>query len=74
MIELDTSLNIIKCFTYYIYNKLNAEEFDILFGPFLAAHIHDKFITNPDKLSWFANLDTECKKIILNRALEIYDI
>ena len=73
MIELNTSLNIIKCFTYYIYNKLNAEEFYILFGSFLAAHIYDKFVNSPDKLDWFANLDENCQKVILERALELYD-
>lgn len=60
-------------FILYISNKWSLEEAISLFGEMLGNHIYDKFYDNPNKLDWFANLDSNCQETILNRALEIYD-
>lgn len=73
MINLDSAVKVLKYFTYYIYNKWNLEEAHKLFGVSLGSHIYQKSFTTPNKLEWFANLDENCQKVILERAFEIYD-
>lgn len=71
--NLDLSVKVIKYFTYYICNKWNLEEAHKLFGVPLGGHIYQKSFTNPYKLEWFADLDENCQKVILERAFELYD-
>lgn len=64
-------MNEVTKFMFYMFNKWNEEEANNLFGN-LGHHIWSKYLDTQDKLLFYANLDTECRQKLVNRANEIY--
>lgn len=69
--------NEVTNFLLYMYNMWSEEESQILFGENLGKHIYDKWIDSfscSDRtMYWYSNLDTECRRKIVDRANELYN-
>lgn len=66
--------NEVTNFMYYLYNKWNIYEAKRLFGEDLGAHIWQKYLEcGSAVLYWYAELDSECKQKLVDRANEIYN-
>ena len=66
--------NEVTNFLLYVYNKWSINEAHLLFGKNLGDHIFGKWIEHrSDQLYWYAELDTECRQKIVDRANELYN-
>lgn len=73
--ETKTKNNVVTYFMWYIYNKYNEEESERLFGN-MGGYIFRKLIEHGGRscgLSWYADLDKECRQRLVDRAIELYD-
>lgn len=61
----------VQSFFYYMWNKWNIEECKIVFKSPLWEHIWSKWHGSPEQL--FKELDSECQKLLVDRALSLYD-
>jgi hypothetical protein len=70
--------NEVTNFMYYIYNKWSKEESVRLFGNDLGNHIFNAWVgkheySNDITMSWYADLDNECRRKIVDRANDLYN-
>lgn len=66
--------NEVTNFMYYIYNKWGITEAKHLFGESLGEHIFNKYLNYmPHVLEWYAELDSESKQKLVDRANEMYN-
>ena len=76
--QLEKVSNCVDNFMYYMCNRWCHEEAVRLFGENLGNHIWEKWVDIVrfgcgDQLTFYANIDKECRKKLGNRANEIYD-
>ena len=69
--------NDVELFMYYMYNVWCLDESIALFGERLGNHIFKKFVdkreySHDQTMSWYSDLDKECRDKIYNRAKEYY--
>lgn len=62
----------VEAFGYYMYNKWNQYEANVVFGENLGSHIFDKWINNRDVMMFFMNLDNDCRQKLVERAEQFY--
>lgn len=64
-------------FMYYVFNKWSEAEAIHVFGDNLGRHIYNKWVwyreNGGDQLEWYANLDTTCRRKLVDRANEVYN-
>lgn len=70
--------NEVTNFMFYMYNKWSLDESVRMFGKDLGVHIYKAFTTKKSysydyNLSWYADLDKECRQKIVDRANELYN-
>lgn len=69
--------NEVTNFMLYVYNKWSKEESVRLFGNDLGIHIFNKWVwcreNGGDQLEWYAILDNDCRRKIVDRANELYN-
>ena len=65
-------MNEVTNFMLYIYNRWNEYEAGKVFGEVLGAHIWSKWLDKYDSLKWYADLDTQCRQKLVDRANSIY--
>lgn len=66
--------NSVTNFMLYMFNKWDIHEAKYLFGDNLGRHIFDKWSGwgAGRELRWYADLDNDCRKMIVDRANELY--
>ena len=68
---------IVDYFMYYIFNRWCHSEAIAIYGENLGNHIFDKWKElmerGGEQLVWYANLDTTCRRKLVERALEYYN-
>ena len=68
---------IVDNFMYYVFNKWCMEEAVRNYGENLGMHIFKKWevcrIDGGDQLEWYANLDSECRRKLVERANGVYN-
>lgn len=69
--------NEVENFMYYMYNKWCLSEARYLFGEMLGDHIFNKWTckveySHDQTMSWFGDLDKECRQKVVDRANELY--
>ena len=72
---MENKVNQVTAFMLYIYNRWNIQEARDLFGNNLGEHIFSKYLHNRKvlgELFWYSELDTDCRRKIVERAVEIY--
>lgn len=73
---MNDNANVVTCFMWYVFNAWNKKEALSLFGENLGKHIFDKWlyykVNNLGELSWYSELDSHCREIIVERAKELY--
>ena len=70
--------NEVTNFTYYMFNKWCIGEAKKVFGNNLGEHIFNKWVekheySNDITMSWYSDLDNECRRKIVDRANELYN-
>ena len=69
--------NEVTNFMFYLFNKWCKEEAIRLYGNNLGNHIFNKWVwyreNGGDQLEWYANLDNQCQRKIVDRANELYN-
>lgn len=70
--------NDVTNFMYYMYNKWCIGEAKKVFGDNLGEHIYEKWTEKSEysidqNLSWYADLDKDCRQKIVDRANELYN-
>lgn len=73
--ETKTKNNVVTYFMWYIYNKYDESESELLFGN-MGEYIFRKLIEHGGRccaLSWYADLDNDCQQRLVDRAIELYD-
>lgn len=65
--------NEVTKFMWYMFNVWNEIEAKRLFGENLGMHIYKKWQDNRrDSLYWYALLDNDCRKTLVDRSNEYY--
>ena len=67
----------VRNFMWYMYNKWNRQEAIYVFGENLGNHLYNKWMRYYENvrdynLTFFAEIDNECRTKIVQRANEIY--
>lgn len=66
-------MNEVTNFMYYMYNKWCESEAIQVFGDNLGRHIYQKWIQHGyEEMRWYAELDTQCRNKVVQRANELY--
>ena len=70
--------NEVTNFMLYVYNRWSINEARYLFGEILGEHIYAKWTEKREysidqNLSWYADLDKDCRQKIVDRANEVYN-
>lgn len=63
---------------YYMFNRWCRDEAVKIYGTNLGNHVWQKWVDvvrfgDGDQLRFYANLDNECRRKLIDRANEIYD-
>jgi len=72
---MENKVNQVTAFMLYIYNRWNIQEARDLFGNNLGEHIFSKYLHHRKglgELFWYSELDTDCRRKFVERAVEIY--
>lgn len=65
--------NEVTNFMYYMYNKWDERESKTIFGDMLGEHIFNKWLQHQrNEMRWYAELDTQCRNKVVQRANELY--
>ena len=70
--------NEVTNFMFYLFNRWSKEEAIRLYGNNLGNHIFNKWVekheySNDITMSWYSDLDNECRRKIVDRANELYN-
>jgi len=72
--KIDTAMNEVTAFMFYMFNIWNQQEAHRLFGQTLGQHIFGKWCSfgSGKELLWYAELDNSCRQKLVDRANELY--
>ena len=57
---------------WYMFNKWSHAEAVAIYGNDLGNHIYEKWLNSPSPLHLFADIDSECREKLVERAVKIY--
>lgn len=67
-------INQVSCFLYYMFNAWSLSEAITIFGNNLGRHVYDQYQRRlGNTMIWYADLDTECRDKLVNRAVHCFD-
>ena len=63
---------VVTWFMWYLFNKFDKDEAIRVFGDNLGRHIYGKFCNTKNDLYFYSELDNDCRKKLVERAIELY--
>lgn len=65
-------MNEVTNFMYYMFNRWSEAEAVATFGEDLGKHIYGKWVKRISDLHWYAELDNDCRRKVVDKANEFY--